>query len=57
MTHQCHVEGCEVSVPPRMFACRRHWAMIPATLQRVLWAAYRPGQEVDKKPSGDYLAI
>lgn len=31
--------------------CGRHWAMVPAKLQRAVWATYRPGQCDDKDPS------
>jgi hypothetical protein len=41
--------------PP--FTCREHWRMVPRWLQRALWAAYRPGQERDKRPSAAYLAV
>jgi hypothetical protein len=36
--------------------CRRHWFMVPKAMQDAIWAAYRPGQERDKKPSNAYLA-
>lgn len=57
VSHTCHAEGCSVALPPRMFACIRHWKMVPVPLQSVLWGVYRQGQEIDKWPSGDYLAI
>lgn len=31
--------------------------MVPKQWQRRLWAAYRPGQEVDKKASDLYYAV
>ena len=40
-----------------MFACRSHWAMVPAWLQRALWKAYRPGQEVSKEVTRGYLVV
>lgn len=43
--HTCHAEGCTVAVPPRMFACLRHWKMVPRRLQLELWKVYQPGQE------------
>lgn len=51
MTHHCHAIACAAAVPPRMLMCRRHWAMVPAELQRAVWAHYRAGQEDDKRPS------
>lgn len=55
--HHCHAAGCPVQVPPRMFACRRHWRMVPGQLQRALWAVYRPGQESDKVVTTAYLIV
>ena len=31
--------------------CRRHWGLVPRSLQRAVWDAYRPGQCDDKRPS------
>lgn len=56
-SHTCHAEGCTVPVPPRMFACLRHWRMVPRSLQRALWAAYQPGQEHTKVVSALYLFV
>lgn len=53
--HTCHAIGCPVEVPPRMLMCRRHWRMVPPELQARVWATYRKGQEVDKRPSAAYL--
>lgn len=57
MMHTCHAEGCAVLVAPKMFACLRHWRMVPRWLQACLWAAYRPGQEVDKRVTGLYHLV
>ena len=54
-THTCHAPGCGIPVPPRLFMCRTHWRMLPPSLRERIWATYRPGQENDKQPSGDYL--
>lgn len=53
--HHCHVPGCSADVPPRMLMCGRHWRRVPVPLQRAVWAAYRSGQEVDKRPSAAWL--
>ena len=37
--------------------CQRHWMMIPPPLRAAITATYRPGQEVDKDASSEYLAI
>jgi hypothetical protein len=44
-------------VPPRLLMCSRHWRMVPAELQAQVWKHYRPGQEVDKRPTQDYLDV
>lgn len=57
MTHHCHADGCSTPVPPKMFMCLRHWRMVPRALQAAVWAAYRPGQEITKDPSREYLEV
>lgn len=39
-----------------MLMCLRHWRMLPMSLRRKVWAAYVPGQEIRKDPTGEYLA-
>lgn len=53
--HLCHARDCARAVPPRLLMCKPHWRMVPAELQRRVWATYRRGQEVDKRPSMAYL--
>ena len=55
MKHLCHAPGCKVEVPPKIFMCLPHWRRLPAKMRREIWACYRPGQEVDKNPSLEYL--
>lgn len=55
MSHTCHAKGCEALVAPKLLMCLKHWRRVPRELQRAVWASYRPGQEVDKKPSREYL--
>lgn len=57
MSHHCHAHNCETNVPPRMLMCRRHWGMVPRSIQKKVWDHYRPGQEVDKRPSPEYLDV
>jgi hypothetical protein len=56
MNHACHAEGCEEEIPPRMHMCLRHWRMVPEIVRQLVWKHYRPGQEIDKQPSTEYLA-
>ncbi len=54
--HTCHAIGCDVPTQPRMFMCRRHWAMLPKVNKDAIWANYVPGQERRKDPTPEYLA-
>lgn len=55
--HLCHARNCTVPVPPRMLMCLPHWRKVPILIQRKVWKHYRPGQEVDKRPSREYLEV
>ncbi len=57
MPHTCHAENCSVPVPPKMLMCRLHWYMVPLRLRNAVWREYRPGQEIDKQPSPEYLVV
>lgn len=54
--HHCHADGCTVRVSPALFMCRPHWRKVPARMQKRIWREYRKGQEIDKKPSANYIA-
>ena len=51
----CHWPGCERRVPPHYWACAEHWAALPKRLRDRVTRAYRPGQEIDKQPSREYI--
>lgn len=57
MSHTCHWPGCRRVVPPRMWGCRNHWFTLPKRLRDAIWREYRPGQEIDKNPSKEYLEV
>lgn len=57
MKHTCHHPGCTVEVPPRLWGCKKHWFRLPKRLRAAIWRTYRPGQEIDKNPSPEYLAV
>lgn len=40
-----------------MLMCLRHWRMVPKVLQNAIWEHYRPGQEVDKRPTEEYMIV
>jgi hypothetical protein len=53
--HTCHWPGCGKEVPAAMWGCRVHWYQIPTKLRNLIWATYRPGQEISKTPSKEYV--
>lgn len=55
--HHCHWPGCGASVPPALWGCYKHWMMLPKHLRDKVWEVYRPGQEVDMRPSREYLDV
>jgi len=40
-----------------MWGCGPHWFTLPAGLRAKVWRTYRPGQEIDKRPSADYIDV
>ena len=40
-----------------MWGCRPHWFRLPGRLRKKIWSTYRTGQEIDKNPSDEYLAV
>ncbi|WP_197502693.1 MULTISPECIES: hypothetical protein [unclassified Mycobacterium] len=55
--HVCHARGCTTEIEPRLFMCPDHWKQVPPALRESINSTYRPGQEVDKQPSSQYLAL
>lgn len=55
--HTCHWPGCDKAVPPAMWGCKAHWYRLPIALRNKVWATFRPGQEVSKRPSAEYVAV
>ena len=55
MDHVCHWPGCERKVPPSLWGCKPHWYRLPMELRDEIWAHYRPGQEIDKLVSIEYM--
>ena len=49
--HTCHARGCGVAVAPELLMCLAHWRKVPRSIQRAVWATYRPGQCDDRSPS------
>lgn len=57
MKHTCHARQCNTPVPPKMFACKKHWNMLSKELQKKLWNVYVPGQEVRKDATREYIKV
>lgn len=57
--HRCHgqMPGCRGECPPAMWGCLPCWRKLPKHLRDRIWAAYKPGQEVNLTPSREYLEI
>lgn len=55
MTHTCHWPRCGKEIAPRLWGCSRHWFRLPFALRRRISGTYRPGQEIDKRPSPEYI--
>lgn len=57
MVHHCHAVDCNIEVPPKMHMCSAHWRLVPKTVQELIWKHYRPGQEIDKRPTIEYILV
>jgi hypothetical protein len=55
--HHCHWPGCDKQVPPAAWGCSTHWYRLPKAFRDQIWVAYRPGQEIDQKPSEKYIEV
>lgn len=55
--HECHWPGCGLLVPPSMWGCSAHWYALPKHLRDRMWKAYKPGQEITKRPSLEYVNV
>lgn len=38
-----------------MWGCKAHWFTLPKVLRDRIWATYRRGQEITKRPSAEYI--
>ena len=55
--HTCHWPGCDKAVPPAMWGCGPHWFTLPKAARDDILSTYRKGQEIDKRPSADYVRV
>lgn len=51
----CHALGCQKEIKPSVLMCSNHWRKVPDDIKDDIWKYYRRGQEIDRKPSIDYL--
>jgi hypothetical protein len=56
-THFCHWPSCRHQVPARLWGCKKHWFTLPEMIRHRISRAYRQGQEIDKTPSLEYIAV
>lgn len=56
MSHHCHARDCTREVAPQLLCCAAHWHLVPRSIQRAVYKAYRHGQCDDMKPSTAWLA-
>ena len=54
---RCPVNGCTAERKREHVMCRRHWKMVPAHLQRLVWQYYRmdPGSERHMEAVADVI--
>jgi hypothetical protein len=57
MKHHCHWPGCEKEVPPKLWGCKTHWYKLPRALRIMILSEYKPGQEITKTPSAQYIKV
>lgn len=55
--HHCHWPSCNRVCAPAMWGCTQHWYMLPKTIRDRIWRTFRPGQEVSKTPSAEYIEV
>ena len=44
MTHECPIDGCQVTVPDYLLMCRPNWAMVPSVLGGAVYATWKDGK-------------
>lgn len=40
-THTCAAPGCDRVISTELLMCGRHWARVPLSCKRLVWAAWR----------------
>ena len=52
---ECVADDCKIRIPRRLLMCPKHWRKVPRPIQQRIYMFYRPGQEIDKNYSDDYI--
>ncbi len=55
-THVCYAPACRSRIPNRRMFCPSHWRRLPAKLKRPILGHYREGQEIEGRPTKEYIA-
>lgn len=55
--HTCKAKGCGTAIPATRLFCLPHWRRLPTPLRAKITAHYRRGQEVDKNPNKQWVAV
>jgi hypothetical protein len=45
--HRCPIQCCQRKVQHHLLMCKHHWAMVPATRQQAVYAAWNGGRPTD----------
>jgi hypothetical protein len=53
---RCKAIGCVKPVRREHLMCRYHWELVPDSIQRRVYAAYRPEQLENAEPSAGWYA-
>lgn len=51
--HDCAAKGCHQLVPKHMLMCNTHWRMVPAAVQREVYAAWSSLQKTGTMAASD----
>lgn len=46
LKHKCLAHDCAKRIDARFLMCAPHWSLVPGPIQKRVYAAYRPGQDI-----------
>lgn len=53
--HFCHFYKCGIECAPRYLGCQKHWFKVPPSIQKRVYGAYSPGQEILRTYSAEWF--